>query len=108
MRFYQRVLGLELVDEQAGHHARFGAGAAFLCLERKGAESYPSRDKAVVFLEVSDLDAMIEKVGRERILRLERAQFSQRPAWAVLHDPEGYNVVLMQSSDEDRGPDRSR
>jgi len=98
-RFYQAVLGMELSDEQAGHHARFEGGAVFLCLERKGVESYPSRDKAVVFIEVPDIEAMIEKIGRERVLHVERRADSQQPAWAVLHDPEGHNVLLLQAKD---------
>jgi len=49
-RSYRDTLGLELTGEQSGHHAQFRANP-FLCLERQGAESYPSRDKAVVFIE---------------------------------------------------------
>ncbi|SPF35319.1 hypothetical protein SBA4_1630007 [Candidatus Sulfopaludibacter sp. SbA4] len=89
--FYRDTLGLEMLDEQAGHHARFAAGATFLCLERKGVESYPSRDKAVLFVEVPDLEAMVEKLGEKRIVHWER------PRWAVFHDPEGHNVLLMQA-----------
>lgn len=48
-------MGLEVCDEQVGHHAKFDSGAGFVCLERKGAESYPSKDKAVLFFEVPDL-----------------------------------------------------
>jgi len=48
-KFYTETLGLEISDEQVGHHAKFDSGAGFVCLERKGAESYPSQDKAVVF-----------------------------------------------------------
>ncbi len=55
--FYRDTLGMELTGEQSGHHARFGA-SPFLCLERKGAESCPSRDKAVVFIEVPDLQSI--------------------------------------------------
>jgi predicted enzyme related to lactoylglutathione lyase len=98
-RFYQDILGMELTEDQAGHHARFDEGAAFLCLERKGVESYPSRDKAVVFIEVPDIEAMIEKIGRERVLHVERRADSKGPAWAVLHDPEGHNVLLLQAKD---------
>src|SRR5207253_10892230 len=45
-KFYLDTLGLHLSDEQPGHHAKFAADAAFVCLETKGSESYPSRDKA--------------------------------------------------------------
>jgi len=85
-RFYRDTLGLELTGEQSGHHAQFGTNP-FLCLERRGAESYPSRDKAVVFIEVSELQAMVERL-RERILQFE-AGAPGRPAWAVLHDRKG-------------------
>lgn len=96
--FYQDTLGLDLMDETAGHYARFNAGQAFLCVERKGSESYPSRDKAVIFLEVPDLAAAVEHIGRERIVELHLQGESDRQPWAVLHDPEGYNVLLLQAT----------
>jgi predicted enzyme related to lactoylglutathione lyase len=34
-RFYIDRLGLEISDEQPGHHAKFDSGAGFVCLERK-------------------------------------------------------------------------
>ena len=43
--FYQETLGLAVSDEQLGHYAKFDSGGSFVCLERKGAESYPSKDK---------------------------------------------------------------
>ena len=95
-RFYEGTLGLTLSGEQSGHHAQFNAGAAFLCLEKKGVEDYPSRDKAVVFLEVPSVEAAISAIGRDRILRFEPAREGERPAWAVLHDPEGHSVLLLE------------
>ena len=89
--FYVQTLGLKVTDEQAGHHAKFDSGAGFVCLERKGAESYPSIDKAVLFFQVDDLGAAIRAIGPEKIVRSE-------PAWAALHDPEGHNVLLLQKS----------
>jgi len=62
-RFYEGTLGLILSGEQSGHHAQFNAGAAFLCLEKKGVEDYPSHDKAVVFLEVPSVEAAINAIG---------------------------------------------
>jgi predicted enzyme related to lactoylglutathione lyase len=53
--FYGETLGLEVSDEERGHYAKFDGGGSFVCLERKGSESYPSRDKAVLFFEVPDL-----------------------------------------------------
>jgi len=43
-RFYIGTMGLDVSDEQVGHHTRFDGGAGFVCIERKGAESYPSKD----------------------------------------------------------------
>lgn len=88
-RFYIETLGLALVEEQPGHHARFESGAGFICLERKGAESYPSKDKAVLFFLVSDLAAALRAIGKDRILQSEAN-------WAVMHDPEGHNILLLQ------------
>jgi predicted enzyme related to lactoylglutathione lyase len=88
-RFYNETLGLEISEEQAGHHAKFDSGGGFICLERKGVESYPSQDKAVLFFEVPDLKAAVEAIGSESVV-----QAHER--WAVLHDPEGHNVLLIQ------------
>jgi catechol 2,3-dioxygenase-like lactoylglutathione lyase family enzyme len=54
-RFYTDTLGLQISDESPGHHAKFDCGAGFVCLERKGSESYRSRDKAFLFFEVVNL-----------------------------------------------------
>src|SRR5437773_2244142 len=89
--FYVGTLGLEISDEQIGHHAKFDSGAGFVCLERKGAESYPSKDKAVLFFEVPDLRLAIAAIGQDRLVQSEGT-------WAVLHDPEGHNILLLQRS----------
>ncbi|MCA1585016.1 MAG: VOC family protein [Acidobacteria bacterium] len=89
-QFYTEALGLRVSDEERGHYAKFEGGASFVCLERKGSESYPSRDKAVLFFQVPDLQAAIAAIGRDRFVQVE----SQ---WAVLHDPEGHNVLLLQA-----------
>ncbi len=89
-QFYTSTLGLAMSEEQSGHFVKFDGERGFICLERKGAESYPSRDKAVLFFEVADLAGAIAAIGRERFLQVE-------PGWAVLHDPEGHNVLLLQT-----------
>jgi predicted enzyme related to lactoylglutathione lyase len=94
--FYRDCLGLSLADEQPGHHAKFNGGSGFVCLERKGAENYPSADKAVLFLEVTDLNRAIARIGPERILHHEPNASGRRQAWAVLHDPEGHNILLLE------------
>ncbi len=96
-KFYRDTLGLTLANETPGHHAQFSAGDAFLCLERKGAENYPSADKAVLFFEVPNLSATINSVGRKRILHQEPKSGQNPQAWAVLHDPERHNILLLQS-----------
>jgi len=87
--FYSDTLGLQISDEEPQRYAKFNTGAGFVCLECKGAESYPSQDKAVLFFEVSDLQAAINAIGEQ--LFVERQE-----KWAVLHDPEGHNVLLLQ------------
>lgn len=94
--FYRNMLGLNLTREVPGHFAQFDAGNAFVCLERKGAENYPSRDRAVLFLEVGNLLATIKSLGSELIVRYEPAGSAGRSA--ALHDPEGHNIVLLQAS----------
>jgi predicted enzyme related to lactoylglutathione lyase len=90
-KFYEETLGLAVSDEQIGHHAQFDSGGRFICLERKGAESYPSKDKAVLFFEVPSLKSAIAAIGQEKIVHSE-------PTWAVLHDPEGHNVILLEKA----------
>jgi len=87
-KFYVETLGLQVSDEQPGHYAKFGSDAGFVCLERKGSESYPSSDKAVLFFEVPNLEAAIRSIGQDRLVR-------QEDQWAILHDPEGHNVLLL-------------
>ena len=70
-KFYIETVGLEVSDEQVGDHAKFDSDAAFVCLERKGAESYPSNDKAVLFFEVADLRSAIAAIGQDRLLQFE-------------------------------------
>jgi predicted enzyme related to lactoylglutathione lyase len=88
--FYLTTLGLEIADETSGHHAKFDSGAGFVCLEKKGVESYPSADKAVLFFEVENLDAVVASIGAGKFVQKEKS-------WAVLHDPEGHNILLLQA-----------
>lgn len=92
--FYAEVLGLALAEDEPDHHAKFGAGEAFLCLERRGAETYPSADKAVLFLEVSDLRRVIADGASHHVVQQE---WNAEHPWVVLHDPEGHNVLLIQA-----------
>jgi predicted enzyme related to lactoylglutathione lyase len=93
--FYQQVLGLELAEMQDGHHAKFTTPAGFICLERRGVEDYPSADKAVLFLEVTNLAQAIEQIDADRVIKRGRRGSH---AWAVLHDPEGHNIVLIEGA----------
>ena len=89
-KFYMDTLGLKVTSYQPDHHAQLAGVSAFICLEKKGAESYPSLDKAVLFFEVADLKAMLASLQPGQIVHAEAA-------WAVLHDPEGHNILLLQS-----------
>jgi predicted enzyme related to lactoylglutathione lyase len=94
--FYRDVLGLPTEEERPGHYTKLALQGGFLCLERKGAENYPSQDKAVVFIELADLRSFIGSVGSERFVRVE---LGASPPWAVLRDPEGHNVVCIEAND---------
>ena len=48
-------------------------------------------DKPVLFFEVDDLRSAITAIGTEKIVHSENA-------WAVLHDSEGHNLLLLQRS----------
>ncbi len=93
--FYRDVLGLAISDETAGHYVRFVNGTGFVCLERKGSESYPSKDKAVLFFEVEDVAAAARALG-QRVIAQSKA--GDPTPWLVVHDPEGHNVLLLQKS----------
>ena len=67
------------------------AADILFALSGKGAESYPSKDKAVLFFEVASLKSAIAAIGQEKLVHSE-------PTWAVLHDPEGHNVLLLQKA----------
>lgn len=97
-QFYEEILGLRVMDETAGHHVQFDGGSTFLCLEAKGAEDYPSFDKAVIFLEVPNLREAVDAIGDGRIIK-QRPSAEGRQAWAVLHDPEGHNVLLLEGAE---------
>lgn len=97
-RFYQETLGLNLSQEQSGHHVQFETGGSFLCLEKKGVEDYPSRDKAVIFLEVADVRSAVQKLGKEKVVHFDVGNAHGGSPWAVLHDPEGHNVLLLQAN----------
>ncbi len=85
--FYAGVFGLRIAEEKSGQFSKLDCCAAFLCLESKG--TYASRDKAVLFFEVDDLAAKVRDLGQERFVQVEAG-------WAVMHDPEGHNVLLLQ------------
>jgi predicted enzyme related to lactoylglutathione lyase len=102
--FYADTLGLTLGDAAPNHHARFDTPTGFVCLERKGVENYPSANKAVLFIEVADLRRAVEALGGN-IVRSEAAV--DRP-WAVLHDPEGHNILLLQAGAKRKAVAKSR
>jgi predicted enzyme related to lactoylglutathione lyase len=87
--FYSQTLGLKLADHQPGHYAKFDSGTSFFTLAQKGSETYPSKDKATLFFAVPDLEAAKTAIGAERFVESEAN-------WAVLHDPEGHNILLLQ------------
>lgn len=91
--FYANTLGLTLRDAVANHHARFDTPTGFVCLERKGVENYPSTDKAVLFIGVTNLDRAVKALGHH-VVKHESAE--DRP-WAVIHDSEGHNVLLLEA-----------
>jgi catechol 2,3-dioxygenase-like lactoylglutathione lyase family enzyme len=86
-RFYTTKLGLRTIEQDRTHHVKLAGGDAFLCLERKGVE------KAVVFVEVPDLQATVAKFGSSEIVG--RGLKAEQP-WVAIRDPEGHTVVLLQ------------
>ena len=94
-RFYRDVVGLALDEDDPPHHARFGLGSAFLCLEAKGVEDYASMDKAVVFVEVADIRAALDRIDSRHVVG---SDVSGTPPWAAVRDPEGHTVMLLQTA----------
>src|SRR5712691_13571728 len=93
--FYQDVLGLSLDEEDPHHHAKFDLGSAFLCLEAKGVEDYASMDKVVVFVEVADIRAAMDRIDSRHVVG---ADLSSTHPWAAIRDPEGHTVMLLQTA----------
>lgn len=93
--FYAQVLGLRLEEDDPAHHAKFGAGGAFVCLEKKGVEEYASEDKAVLFLEVEKVADAVERIESSHVMR---AETSGPNPWAAIRDPEGHTILLLQRS----------
>ena len=91
--FYTHVLGLPLEEDQPEHHVKVGAGDRFVCLERKGVENYPSADKGVVFLEVPNVGAMLDRLDAAFVLA---SDLSGAKPWAAVRDPEGHTIILLQ------------
>lgn len=52
----------------------------------------------MLFFEVSELEAAVQSLGRERIVRYEPQGGAGRSPWAVLHDTEGHNILLLQAA----------
>lgn len=69
------------------------AVGSFVCLERKRAEFYPSKDKAVLFFEVPNLKSALAAIEPNKVVHSEST-------WAVLHDPEGHNVRDYRPSEQ--------
>jgi hypothetical protein len=46
--------------------------------ETQGAESYPSQDKAVLFFEVADLAALLDTIGKDKIVHCGRTGSTRR------------------------------
>jgi predicted enzyme related to lactoylglutathione lyase len=89
-KFYTETLGIRASDEQVCHDANLGGEVGFISLKRKRQELYPSKDKAVLFFEVPDLETAITGIRQSKVVQKE-------PDWAVLHDPDGHNVLLLQA-----------
>jgi catechol 2,3-dioxygenase-like lactoylglutathione lyase family enzyme len=100
--FYANTLGLTLGDAAANHHARFDTPTGFVCLEKKGVENYPSANKAVLFIGVADLRRAGEALGTDHIVRYEPT--ADRSS-AVIHDPEGHNILLVEADANAKRPD---
>ena len=99
-KFYQDTLGLSLSEEDTSRYYQFDTGSAFLCLEKNGVENYPSANKAVLFLELSDLAGFISKIGRERFVgfalveqALARLRQGRDRRGARHGSPDGYSVT---------------
>jgi predicted enzyme related to lactoylglutathione lyase len=92
--FYRDVMGLALDEDDPHHHAKFGLGSVFLCLEAKGVEGYASMDKAVVFVEVADIRAAMDRIDSRHLVG---SDLSSSHPWVAIRDPEGHTVMLLQT-----------
>jgi hypothetical protein len=40
----------------------------------------------------------VDSVGRNQIIEMKSAGEANRRPWAALHDPEGYNIILLEAA----------
>ena len=88
-KFYTETLGIRASDEPVSHDANLGGDVGIISLKRRRSELYPSEDKAVLLFEVPDLETAITGISQSKVVQKE-------PGGAVLHDPEGHNILLLQ------------
>ncbi len=79
-RIHARFVGIELYFDDLKKAKKF-------YIETMGLDV---SDEQVVF-EVPDLRSAVEAIGQDRLVQSEHT-------WAVLHDPEGHNILLLQRS----------
>jgi catechol-2,3-dioxygenase len=98
--FYRDTLGLNVIEDDIGHHIKVSTGDAFLCMERKGVETYPSPEKAVLFFDVPSLRDLADRLDPSIILQ--RGSRAGRP-WLAVRDPEGHTVLFLEGKHENQG-----
>lgn len=100
-RFYGETLGFDIRDEVPGHFTRFVTEPAFICLERKGMEPYPWRDKAVIFLAVPNLVEAVNAVAKERIVEMKPQGESARHPGLCSTIPKAITSSLLRQRPRD-------
>jgi len=61
-------------------------------------EEYLPAIKPCIFLEVADVRSAGERLGKEKVVHFDVGNAHGGSPWAVLHDPEGQNVLLLQAN----------
>ena len=93
-KFYRETLGFPLGRHGEGHRAKLEIGSQFLCLESKREDNDSAAAKTVVFVEIDDVRAVLERIGPRHITGID---LGVPQPWAAIRDPEGHTVVLLQA-----------
>jgi len=97
-RFYQETSASTFFTSSPGiTYSLKPAGHSYAWRRREWKNTLPAI-KPCIFLEVADVRSAGERLGKEKVVHFDVGNAHGGSPWAVLHDPEGQNVLLLQAN----------